>query len=1085
MTPRAKRSVPFDALLVRWDMARMTRSARSLVVVLALFAPLALGRCDCVDPLSGLPVAQIELVDDAGNSHLQADPWLVIDFGDADSGQTNERTLTIKNIGTGLMSLDGACLVTAADVEAAKTAACIVGQTTAFTFVSPAGETIRKGESLDVALAFSPVAGGPASLFMKIESNAGDEPVVAVELVGRGTDGRLCAEPAGIFDFGDVDVGVTAPGQITVRNCGVKPVTIDELAFAQNPDSAFTFTAQGGAGVGTSLAENETMVLDVTFTPQQAGPYRDTRAGDIRIVTAAPFAAQYDLLLLGDGVVPPACKVNVVPGVLNFNAVASGTTATRDLIIQSVGQCGCTIDAISEPAPASAGFALVAGSVPSLPFTLRGTLGCDGDPAGTADAPTNLTIQVSYTSPERTVPVVDNAALDVTTSDAIEPVQTVQLEANGGGSPFCQLDVTPVQGPPSGFNFPAQGRYGVVEFGRTSVHVPKRLPITLTNVGNTTCTVSSLDWDKRENTLANEFSLETDAGAPAIPSAAFGLEPGETRTFFAVFSPTHTVESGGLFNFGSYSASITTSTDPLTLGIFCGGALNGPNASCNGVRFVTNDTVTDITSGHDAGVFSIGFAGTPVEPQVDVIPGELDFGLVTLDCGSPLQRVTVYNNGGADLIVNEPVIDPVSNPVLFRVEGTTNPTGTWPFAIPPGGSMSIEVRYFARQLGLQTSNLAIPTVEGGQAGPPVLIPLRGEGTTDTSQHDVFDQFSDPKVDVLWVVDDSGSMAPFQQQLADNFNQFFVASNIINADYHIAVTTTLTADGNCIGAPPTCQQDSDCGQGGQCALGLCTAGEQVNSCDDDPMSGWYTSCVESEHYLSPVTADPEARFECNVKVSEPNNVNPDRPGSDNAEGGFRAAYKFLSPRNIDDPAINGGFLRDDAKLHVIMVSDEPEQSKGSVDQYIDFFKNVKGFRNEGLVAVSAIAAPPQGCTYNSPDGAVELQDDRYQALVNEMNGRFQEICNSDWTGMMSQLGLDSLGLRVEFFLTRAAEEASIQVCVRATGAASPCTPMAAGTEGGATGWFYDSATNSVVFNSGSVPPRGSRVEVQYGTFCFGP
>lgn len=1049
----------------------MNRSDKSLVVVLAVLAPLALARCDCGDPLSKLPVAEIEIVDDSGQSHLKAEPWLVVDFGDADTGQTRARTLTVKNVGTGLMSIQGACLVNAADVEGAKTAPCIVGQTTAFTFASPAGQTIKKGASIDVDIVFSPVAGGPAAHFLRVESNAGAEPVVAVELIGRGTDGRLCAEPSGIFDFGDVDVGVTAPGQITVRNCGVKPVTIDEVAFSQNPENAFTFTAQGGAGVGATLAENETIVLDLTFTPQQAGPYRDTRAGDIRVVTAAPFAAQYDLILLGDGVVPPSCKVNVVPEVLNFNAVASGATATRDVIIQSVGQCGCTVETISDPAPASAGFSLVQASLPSLPFTLRGTLGCEGDPAGAADAPTNLTIQVSYTSPARDTPIVDNASLDVTTTDAVEPVQTVQLEANGGGTPFCQLDVTPLLPPPSfGFTLPPQGRFGLVEFGRTSVHVPKRLPITLTNVGNATCNVSSVAYDNEENTLANEFSLETEAGGPAIPGSPFSIQPGQTSTFFAVFSPTHTVESSSPFNFGSYSGTNT----------LCG-FLN-PNQNCNGVTFVTNDTRTDVSeSGQDPGVFSIGFSATPVEPLVDVIPGELDFGLVTLDCGSPQQRVTVYNNGGADLVVGEPVIDPVVSPTVFVVEGTTNPTGTWPHTIPAGGSMSILVRYFARQLGLQTANLAIPTVEGGQAGPPVLVPLRGEGTTETSQHDVFDQFSDPKVDVLWVVDDSGSMEPFQQQLADNFNQFFVASNIINADYHIAVTTTLTADGNCIGAPPSCQQDSDCGQGGECAFGLCTAGDQVNTCNDDPMSGWYTSCVESEHYLSPATGDPEARFTCNVKVSDPNNVNPSRPASDSAEGGMRAAYKFLSPPNIDDPSINGGFLRDDAKLHVIMVSDEPEQSKGGVDQYIDFFKNVKGFRNEGLVAVSAIAAPPQGCTY---DGT-QLQDDRYKALVDEMNGRFQEICNSDWTGMMSQLGLDSLGLRVEFFLSRAAEEASLQVCVRATGGASPCTPVAAGTEGGTTGWFYDSGTNSIVFNSGSVPPRGSRVEVQYGTFCFAP
>jgi hypothetical protein len=1058
----------------------MLRTSRSVVIPILVLAPLALARCNCDDNLSGLPVPQIEVVDDQGNSHLEADPWLVVDFGDADSGQTKQRTLTLKNIGTARMTVASVCLVNAADVEAAKAAPCITGQSTAFSITPPITNLVNKGESLDVPVTFAPTSGGPASLFFQVKSDAATEPVVAVQLVGRGTDGRLCAEPSGIHDFGRVDIGTTATGSITVRNCGVKPVTVESLAFLNNPDNAFTFTPQAGDPVGQSLAENDFFVLDVTFTPPQAGAYRDTRAGDIHITTGAPFAEDYDLLLLGDGVVPPSCKINVIPDTVNFNAVASGETAARNLIIQSVGQCACTVTGISDPAPVGANFSLDAATVPGLPVVLRGTLGCEDDPAGVdASTPTNITVSVLYTSPVRDQPAADAASLDVTTSDPLEPVQTVQLQANGGGAPFCQFDVTP-RGQAAGgiFTVPTQGRYGVLEFGRTSVHVPKKLPITFTNIGNTTCDINNIALDKSANTIANEFSLETEAGGNAVGTSVSGVTPGETVTFFGVFSPTHTVENTGPipgFNFGSYSPNQ-----------FLCGLLN-PSANCNGVTFTTTDTTTDVSdSGLNPGQFSIGFSGTPVEPLVDVIPPELDFGLVTLGCGSPALRTTVYNNGGADLVVNEPVIDPVSNPFVFRIEGTTNIANTWPYSIPPGGSLAIEVRYFARAEGLQTANLAIPTVEGGQAGPPVLIPLRGEGTTETSQTDIFNQFSDPKVDVLWVVDDSGSMAPYQDLLAQNFGQFFTASNVDDADYHIAVTTTLTADGDCLGAPPTCSQDSDCGQGGQCSLGLCTAGNAVNSCDDDPMCGYYTACSGNDRFITPTSNNPSGQFTCNVQVSDAGHVNPNRPASDNAEGGFRAAYKFLSEPNISDNTINGGFLRDDAKLHVIMVSDEPEQSKGSVDQYIDFFKNLKGFRNSSLIAVSAIAAPPQGCQISDGQGGtVTLQDDRYKALVDEMNGRFQEICNPDWTAMMSALGLDSLGLQVEFFLSRAAEEASIQVCVRNPASSATCTPVTKTSEGAANGWFYDSAANSVVFNAGSVPPRGSKVEVRYGTFCFQP
>jgi hypothetical protein len=87
--------------------------------------------------------------------------------------------------------------------------------------------------------------------------------------------------------------------------------------------------------------------------------------------------------------------------------------------------------------------------------------------------------------------------------------------------------------------------------------------------------------------------------------------------------------------------------------------------------------------------------------------------------------------------------------------------------------------------------------------------------------------------------------------------------------------------------------------------------------------------------------------------------------------------------------------------------------------------------------------------------------------------------------MRQLGLDSVGLQVEFRLSRAATESTLAVCVRNGSSTAPCQPAAETSEGAATGWFYDPAANSIVFNAGSVPPRGSRVEVRYDAFCYQP
>ncbi len=1042
-------------------------SSLRLGVVVAAVASLA--NCNCGEVLGQIPVPEIGILNEASEVHKDADPWMVIDFGDADTGQTALKNLKVKNIGGGTLHISQVCLVNAPDEATAVRAdvACLGAAASPFVFPVIIGTELKAGATVDLPVTFKPVAGGPASVFLRIGSDSEKEPLAAVQLTGRGTAGTLCADP-GTLDFGDVVVGESRTLPVTISNCGVKPVTIDEASVTPNPDTAFVALKDGAALAGpiAPLDGEASFVVDVTFTPTQVGPYRDARSGAITLNTAAPFAALYVVPLLGNGIDRPACRVNVVPQTINYGGVAANTTQTRQLIVQSVGQCACQVTGFTGPtatAPTLDG--LFTATAPSLPVVLKGTTGCDADPAGAAAAPSVLTVDIAYTAPDRQDPIVDRATVEVTTDAFVEPVRVVALEANGGGAPFCQLDITP-HAPTGGFSsLGAQGRVGLVEFGRTSIHIAKRQPVVVTNIGNSRCNVTDIVYEKEANTLANEFSFEDDAGNNGVNGAAFFLEPGQAKTFFAIFAPTHTVQADpnnplDLFSFGSYSGSLGDTA-------FSCGLFGDTNSRCNGVAFITDDVTTLQPPDDDAtGRFSIGFSGTPVEPSVDVIPPELDFGLVTLDCGSPERRTTIYNTGSLDLVIGQPVVDPASTPVVFQVTATSNPgdspndaTSGWPYTIQPGDSLSIAVRYFARQLGTQTALLVVPTLEDDNGnlvdGPPVTVPLLGEGTLEREQTDIFDQASEPTVDVLFVIDDSASMEDNVDQLADNFPQFFTASGVSNANFHLAVTTTLNVQEPCT--------------------------DISGNCPDDDLSGYSSSCTGSDRILTSANANADDQFQCNARVYDPGNVKPSRTQS-SVEGGLRAAYNFLSPPNITDAAINGGFMRDEAKLHVIIVSDEVDSSRGPTDLYIDFFQNLKGFRNSSLVAVSAIAKEA-GETCGGNDG--DTGNGRYKEVVDAMNGRFQSICAQDWSGTMSSLGLDSLGLQVEFFLTRAATESTLSVCVRNGSTTAACTPQTQVQAAGPTGYFYDDTNNSIVFNSGSVPPRGSRIEVNYETFCFGP
>ena len=71
---------------------------------------------------------------------------------------------------------------------------------------------------------------------------------------------------------------------------------------------------------------------------------------------------------------------------------------------------------------------------------------------------------------------------------------------------------------------------------------------------------------------------------------------------------------------------------------------------------------------------------------------------------------------------------------------------------------------------------------------------------------------------------------------------------------------------------------------------------------------------------------------------------------------------VSPPNIDARPPNAGFLRPNAALAIIVVSDEDDSSFGTTDYYARFFQSAKGKGNESLVSFSAIAGTtPVGCT----------------------------------------------------------------------------------------------------------------------------
>ena len=174
------------------------------------------------------------------------------------------------------------------------------------------------------------------------------------------------------------------------------------------------------------------------------------------------------------------------------------------------------------------------------------------------------------------------------------------------------------------------------------------------------------------------------------------------------------------------------------------------------------------------------------------------------------------------------------------------------------------------------------------------------------------------------------------------------------------------------------------------------------------------------------------------------------------------------------------MREDARLIVIYVSDEDDQSDGGLPYYVDFLRNIHGARNVDLLTVSIIVGldgnPPKPKSCSSSDGDASAGS-RYYEVYDQINaGLAISICDGNWGSALQALGIDTFVSRVQFPLSRQADPSTLQVLVNNS-------PLPQDTSGSNFGWTYDEGSNSIVFGSSSVPPRGASIKVSYEAICL--
>ncbi len=273
-----------------------------------------------------------------------------------------------------------------------------------------------------------------------------------------------------------------------------------------------------------------------------------------------------------------------------------------------------------------------------------------------------------------------------------------------------------------------------------------------------------------------------------------------------------------------------------------------------------------------------------------------------------------------------------------------------------------------------------------------IVDFSGMGQYVASYQQEWENPVDPPSDIIFAVDQSCSMYDDAAILASSFSTFISQLNNYSTDWQIMVAN----------------QDSGCNTSG---------------------------------ILTPNVSGYQSSFQSAVQ-----------------SGGGSYTEALLTPtrnavENTDPGECNAGFMRSNAMLHIIMVSDEPEQSGGNYSDFVNDMIAKKG--NANNVRLSAIYNPSH-------------HSGRYVGAANDTGGLLFHITDSSWANSNNlQLIAQASVIADKYDLDQPAVASTVEVYINGY--------LVQGN------WYYDEAQQAVVFDS-NPPGEGDSIEITYAALA---
>jgi Abnormal spindle-like microcephaly-assoc'd, ASPM-SPD-2-Hydin len=951
---------------------------------------------------------------------IAVDPPL-IDFGDVALGREERRPVNVRNDGvstTTVESIPGA--TPTPDFE-------VVGLPL----------TVRPGEAIPVELRFHPTTLGSSSSRFEF-GTALTATRENVDVQGHAVRG-LAQLSAQSLDFGDAVLGKTISLEFNITNNDGHAVTDVRIDAPAGADGAAFQPSQLGT---ITLVSEQSITVRVDFTPAHLGPALATMQ-----VTPCPTCSPLPFVLSGNGVIS---LLDMEPPRIDFGLVLLAASRSATFTARNTSKRPLTVTGFTVP---PGDYSVQLDGNPPFPLTLAPGQQISGS---ARFAPTQLGAQERHASLVATEgapgdldlvgtgygPVIDarpdplnlEAASIGTTRPKKLFLTNTGLDPTGA-APLVVQRIT-LNGDPKVWSFSAPavpwtigapGAQGIIIVSFTpqvegqenaslvidsndGLHPSIEIPITALGRLLPPCRVTvypstTVEFGRQHifYPTTQGFELINTGGDDCIfgePDIAIGGP--EFRWPGGAEPAGRTVPPGGRM-------SVRVEFLPQTAGDFTGKVsfyMSDPNLQTAWV---------DLHGIGDDGCFFL-------------TPGALDFGGTQPGCNLPEQFVYATNQCSQPVTVTNADVTP--GPFVI----STIPAV--PFQVAPNSQVPIGVKYNPASIGDDIASLRVWT---NTRPTPFQAGLGGGVLPAAAVNDAWDQ-STPKVDMLIVIDNSGSMDDEQKALAASLDHLWNRIALANADFHIAVTST--------GMTPYTAGWTQCPGGA-------SGGE----------AGRFFPVDNSRpRILTPTTPNVKQVLFDNTKV-----------------GLCHWDERFLDPviAALTQPLVgatkapgtpwpsdgNAGFLRDDARLALLAVSDADDDNDvvnpPPVSEMVGKLSQVK----KGALDLISFA----GIVGLHMCSSVEQVGTRYQEISRQLNGKLYDICDLNNFGAMLDDALGTLLLPLTSFPLSARPQNPASIAVTVNGAA-------------VTAFRYDPGSNRIVFPQDSVPPPGSHVTARYEPSC---